>query len=394
MKTRLNNHCFSALYVVVFACAGNATIAQTPALSPVSEIFALQSSENATLTDVQTELLSYADAHDTAEVRFALGACEFLMSVERGLQDMYRSGFGSPVIDANSFVSRSPLSVFQNLDPIEVSPALVRASIAGRVIELAGAETMLGLVDERPGDAIALTVDVLAIRFDINGDGVAREHESVGWFVDEYGPQGRWDPETNQYVEYDWSSPRYVTFDRGDVDWLRGYCHILMAAGDFVLAHDFADWFERTGHVFFAKVDTKYEFLVGNAVFFPGVVSDRDAPFDIMDLIVLLTQIDWAVSEPRRLESCRQHLISATQHSRAMWNHYLAETDNANEWIPNPDQDAALTTIQVTGEMPEQWDALMSQIEKVLEGELLLPFWRNAPERGSTSSGHCLSTID
>ena len=57
------------------------------------------------------------------------------------------------------------------------------------------------------------------------------------------------------------TEPLAITFDRGDVAWLRGYCHLLMALCEAALAYDGSRLFEHTAHVFFAKPESPFDFL-------------------------------------------------------------------------------------------------------------------------------------
>ena len=52
-----------------------------------------------------------------------------------------------------------------------------------------------------------------------------------------------------------------ITFDRGDVAWLRGYCHLLMAMCEAILAHDFHELFDYSGCLFYPKAETPFPFL-------------------------------------------------------------------------------------------------------------------------------------
>src|SRR5205823_11993356 len=53
-----------------------------------------------------------------------------------------------------------------------------------------------------------------------------------------------------------------IGFDRGDVSWLRGYCHFLAAWGELLLAVDGRRAFDCGAHLLFEKVETPYTFLL------------------------------------------------------------------------------------------------------------------------------------
>jgi hypothetical protein len=58
-----------------------------------------------------------------------------------------------------------------------------------------------------------------------------------------------------------------------------------------------------------------------------------------------------------------------------MWKYILAETDDDEEWIPNPKQTGVLG-IKVTEDMVKNWRDTLDEVERILQGKRLLPFWR------------------
>src|SRR5437763_11254576 len=61
--------------------------------------------------------------------------------------------------------------------------------------------------------------------------------------------------------------------------------------------------------------------------------------------------------------------------AKEMWKHIQAETDDDNEWIPNPKQSGVLG-VKVTQDMIDTWLATLDEAEQVLHGKKLVPFWR------------------
>ena len=68
-----------------------------------------------------------------------------------------------------------------------------------------------------------------------------------------------------------------IAFDRGDVAWLRGYCHLLMTFSEVYLAHDAKLLFEHTAHLFFVKPTTPFPFLKNNPKGINDLKSERSA---------------------------------------------------------------------------------------------------------------------
>ena len=149
-----------------------------------------------------------------------------------------------------------------------------------------------------------------------------------------------------------------IDFDRGDADWLAGYCNFLCAWGEVLLAIDGQELFNCTAHLFFEKVDTPYPFLLedhGNVDSIVGV--DRPLVSDIRAFIHLWR---FELKEPERMKAALAHLEDMQRHAKSMWKFYLAETDNEREWIPNPQQTGVLE-IKVTQEMVDTWLVVLDE---------------------------------
>jgi hypothetical protein len=76
------------------------------------------------------------------------------------------------------------------------------------------------------------------------------------------------------------------------------------------------------------------------------------------------------------------HLEAVAAQSKESWKWIMAETDDDREWIPNPRQTGVIPGVRVTEEMVTAWTDAMSEAEKLLSGELLIPFWRSDDGRG------------
>jgi hypothetical protein len=96
----------------------------------------------------------------------------------------------------------------------------------------------------------------------------------------------------------------------------------------------------------------------------------------ILDAVAAIHLMSFPVKEPRRAESARQHFLEMIRTSRQSWELILAETDNDQEWLPNPKQTGVLR-IPVTQQMVEGWRGVLAEMEDLLEGRKLAPFWRD-----------------
>lgn len=169
-----------------------------------------------------------------------------------------------------------------------------------------------------------------------------------------------------------------ITFDRADVDWLRGYCHLTMAFCEISLAYDGQGLFDVFAHRLFKHAKVPHEFLYE---------SGRNAtqtffPFEeIADVIAAIHMLRFPLVEPKRTASALAHIETTIALSREMWKRVLAETDDDREWIPNPKQKGAIN-INVTDDMVEKWMVALDEFQLILQGKKLLPFWRGKTTRG------------
>jgi hypothetical protein len=173
-----------------------------------------------------------------------------------------------------------------------------------------------------------------------------------------------------------------VGFDRGDVSWLRGYCHFFCALGEVFLSLDTKEAFDATAHRFFAKADTPHKFLLEDYKDFEGggfFGWGNDPNFWIDAIQFVYHLFDMPIGEPARLKKALAHLESMVDQGEEMWKHIMAETDDDNEWIPNPKQTGVLK-ITVTNEMVNVWrNTVLVEAKAILAGKKLIPFWRGKP---------------
>ncbi len=313
------------------------------------------------LADGIRDLTAHLEQHpDDAQARFGLGVVQFLHGVEHLAQALYRHGLKS---HQNQFLLREVpflrLPLPENPRPAAISDADFRGIFQRLLDDLAAAEATLARV---PDGDVKLPLHFGLIRLDLNGDGKAEEGEELWRLYAAYNRAARIGPGDARDF--------YICFDAGDVHWLRGYCHLLMAFGEFVLAHDWHELLECTGHLFFAKVKTPHDFLATGPKLFP------EGDTDIADLISLIHLVRMPVKEPKRMAAALHHLEAMIAQARVMWKLILAETDDDHEWIPNPKQSSVIANVRVTKEMVDGWLAFLDQAEELLQGKKLIPFWR------------------
>jgi hypothetical protein len=292
------------------------------------------------------------------QARFGLGVVQFFRSFERLGAGLYRNGlrteraFGGLPQQLHEIVPQNP-------NPEKLTYAAAREIVQAWLKDLNKAEaTLAGVKDEQ----VKLPLHVGQIQIDPLGQGKP---------ISAAGLLGRMGAGANQIEQF------VIGLDRGDVCWLRGYCHLLAAWGELLLAVDGKDLFDCTAHLFFEKVDSPHAFLQEGDRNLADVRSFRLAP--ISDVIAFIHQLRLPVKEPGRCKAALGHLEAMLGQAREMWKHILAETDDDNEWIPNPRQKGVLG-VKVTQEMIDTWLATLEEAEQVLQGKRLVPFWRGTQE--------------
>lgn len=169
-----------------------------------------------------------------------------------------------------------------------------------------------------------------------------------------------------------------IVFDRADVDWLRGYCHLLSALSEIMLAYDGQGVFDVAAHRLFKHVKVPHEFLLEPNRTQQGVWFQFE---EVADVVAFIHMLRFPLIEPKRMPVALAHIEQTLSLSRQMWKRIQAETDNDREWIPGPKQTGAIN-VRVTQEMLDNWMRALDEMEQIVQGKKLLPFWRGKATRG------------
>lgn len=291
--------------------------------------------------------------------RFGLGVLRFARAIERLSQSFYRHGLrseldGNRVPIANLPFLRLPLP--ENPRPEPLTYPQLRKIFERFIADLAAAEETL--VPLGSASEVKLPLHFGRIKLDLNGDGKADEDEKLWRLYARMNAAVRIVPQRDidEFV---------ICFDKADVFWLRGYCHLLMAMSETLLAHDFSAPFDALAPYAFAGVKS----------------NDRTLKFDvsrtgfdgIVDAIAAIHILRFPVVEPARTAAALAHLQDVIELSRKTWQAILAETDNDFEWIPGPGQTGVMPGVRVTKEMVTGWHEFLDEAEALLRGRKLVP---------------------
>ena len=295
--------------------------------------------------------------------RFGLGVLQFVRAIERLGQSLHRYGLRSERgRRLNVPFMRLPVPI--NSKPEVLTYAASRRILQELIDDLTKAESTLSKVRD---EKVRLPLRLGLIRLDLAGDGKASD--SLTTLLTRYMGGAHGLPKDENLL---------VVFRRGDVAWLRGYSHLLMTLAEIALAYNGKELFDCTAHIFFTKVETPHKFLnesTGHDIFHAG------DGLDIIDLIAFVHLIRMPVKEPARMKAALVHIEKMLALSKESWKYILAETDKDHVWIPNPKQVSVLG-ISVRQEMIDSWLEFIEEMETLLAGKRLAPFWRGKEKRG------------
>ena len=299
------------------------------------------------------------------QARLMLGAVEFLQAAERLGQGLYHYGLGASYQDPTG-LSRLPflrLPVPENPHPTPATYAALRGVLQTFVGDLETAErTLAGIT----ATDLQFPLNIGLIRLDLDGDGTASDDEVAWKIFQRVGALPQMDATR--------AGALLVDFDGSDIPWLQAYCHMLMAIGDFLLAHDWHEAFDATFHDVFPGADTP----LGRELRAEGQLTDKARNDDagIADLVAFLHLIRWPVVAPDRLAESLAHLEAMVRLNRVSWQRIMAETDQGREWIPNPRQTGVLPGMTVTTDRVAAWLLVLDDLDALLKGRKLIPHWR------------------
>lgn len=325
--------------------ASTITIDSHQTVLPVSYEILIQSGENPLARlkgeiDTSSSSLVQRERELDSHLRFApmdnvvrlnLGTIQFIRAIERLGQSWYRHGI-KPASTSAPFL-RIPV-------PVNPAPAVVDYSTFRQILDrfhrdLGDAEKTLSAITQ---DNVKLSLRLARIRLDLDGDGQATDQFS-DVLKQVMGRQLTLLRDNPDFL---------VRLDRGDVAWLRAYCHLLMGMLDAYLAVDTEVFFNEFADDVFLKA------------------KKRDLPKELRNHPGLV------IAEPKRLGSFRIHLIRVAELNRETWKHVRAESDNDFEWLPSPKQQGVLG-LPVRDEMIDAWLDVVAETEALLKGNKVLP---------------------
>ncbi len=297
----------------------------------------------------------------SANEQFALGAVGFLRGIEKTLQFRWQRNMA--IKDFDLPVLRLPVPPNPNARPFEAG--MITELFENLRDDMAVSQAALDAVSGEVG----VEIDLAALWFDIN----MNQQRDAGEGVVEFGLAAMMSRQQLLEMQAQGASPMLVRFDSADVAWLTAYTHLLSGLSEMVIAFDPTEAIARV-------LDTNQQMmdLMG---------SDRPTSrFNAMagNWVDRFAMVYGALNQQPKAENtraARRHFLAMIAQNKIFWAGVADETDNRREWIPNASQTAALGFTLPEG-VAEAWQAILADGEKLLNGELLVSYWRLAPVGG------------
>jgi hypothetical protein len=289
--------------------------------------------------------------------RFALGGIRFLRAVEGTLQLRWQTGLSEQM----TMIPFLRLPIPENPNPTPFEPAAIATLFTNVSTGMDAARAPLSEIPA--GSDFGVDISFADLWFDINANNARDQGEDM---LDVMGPMimgWQWD-------ERDPATPApVIRFDGADAAWLSAYTHLLGGLSDMILAYDPTTPITRINDARTAM--SKLGMLTPDPIFGMGGGSSMDAVDYFAIILATLNQ----TPNKDRMASAQSHLLAMVTDNRRFWSEVVLETDNANEWLPNDAQKSSLGIELPPGTGP-MWLGVLSDIEALVKGDKLVPYWR------------------
>ena len=333
------------LIALAFSPAANAQ-----ALHPINATLATGG-----IAAAQSELAGKTDPGSL----FLQGGLAFLRGVERSMQTRWT--YGATMQGTDIPVLRLPIA--PNPAPLAFEPALVSRIFADMDADM---DLARGFLEQIPqGADFGAAINITDIWFDVNADGQRQAGEAMANIA-----SAALDRRLNET-----SAPVVVRFDYADARWLAAYTHLLSGLSDMVAAFD-----PTAAIAQMIEVRAEFAALGTNPMNMGAMMIGGD--FDNwLDYFTMLYQALRQQPDPTNTRAAHAHFLSMISENRAFWAALAAESDNMGEWIPNKNQVSALGLV-LPADAGQAWQAVLLDLEAMLTGDKLVPFWRLGPGAG------------
>jgi len=297
----------------------------------------------------------------TSSDQFAIGALHFLRGIEKTLQ--LRWEYNATLDNLDLPVLRLPVPPNPDAKPFKAE--LFTELFTELLTDMQASRMALAQIPD--GADVQFDINLNDLWFDVNmnnkrdmGEGIIEVGFSTLMGVPDLG-----DAEN--------MPPMDVRFDGSDVAWLTAYTHMLSAAGEMVIAFDpteaIASVMNANAKMLELRGDAPQNF--GWDMQFGGWVDQFAMAYGAIN----------KKPDAKHTRAAHAHLLKMIEENKTFWAAIETETDNVNEWIPNAKQTAALG-FELDPEIGKVWQDVLADAEALLNGELLIDYWRISPAGG------------
>ncbi len=202
----------------------------------------------------------------------------------------------------------------------------MRSSLEQALAALAEVDQALAVASSNP--AISLELCLACWEIDWNNNRRVDEFDRLLFQIEQ-------DAHGNPIPDDDPRRKPTFRFDRGDVDWARAFVSFQRAVLELLLAYDWGE------------VDKLLDALDGR---------------EPKRLVLRL-------GRPEGVARARQLILDGLRHSAESRRHYLGETDDDREWIPNPRQQEHPLPLPVDDALYQTWGAVLDDLEQLVQGD-------------------------
>ena len=310
----------------------------------------------------KTEAALLAQTPSDASQKMALGAVRFLRGIEKTLQ--LRWQYDAQIYDLDIPILRLPVA--RNPQPKPFDPAMISALFSELEKDMAASRDALEGIGEN--DDAVMELNLRDIWFDVNMNGTRDDDEELMIIgANTFLPSRGFNDDTGMPISLS------VRFDRADVDWLIAYTELLSGASEIVAAFDPTQAIKTV-----QDADQKMADLLGTTIPDSGMDMQFGGWVDQFSMLYGAISVK---PDPAHTKAARDHWLKMIAANRSFWKRVARETDNDREWIPNDQQNSALG-MELPAGTGASWLGVLDDMEKVLNGELLVPFWRITPAGG------------
>ena len=284
----------------------------------------------------------------------ALSAVTFLAGIEAAYQARWRIGATDPLVPLPLLGTPLP----PNPDPQPMQAKFVNAIMTDLVQAMQNTRSAL------PATDAALVLDLDDLWLDVNADGIRTSDEDLPRLT---GIPGAEDLPT-------------IRFDAADIHWLRAYTHLVEGVATLILAFDPEPALAARIQLQ-SELDKQFAQPPGQMARAPNLHRQAKEYGPLVDRLAVVLQTLRQQPDPELTRAAGLHLQHMVTANIDFWQAVKAETDNDREWIPNDTQQAAagFTLPERTG---ARWLAVLADMDQVLKGDMLVPFWRFSPGYG------------